>query len=85
MSRVLYVYFMKDEPELVRDVAPRHAAYWHDLNLSGYLGGPFSDRSGGCISFVAESETEAERLVSGDPFVGADLLSDSWLKIWQIE
>jgi uncharacterized protein YciI len=49
------------------------------------LGGPFIDRSGGSISFDAENRLEAERLVDGDPFVAADLVSESWLKEWQIE
>jgi len=84
-SRFLYVYFMRDEPDRVRDVAPRHARYWHDQNLSGYMGGPFADRSGGSISFHGETLSAAEELVAGDPFVAADLLSQSWLKEWQVE
>ena len=59
-----------------------HVAYWHGLVLPGYLGGPFADRSGGSISFEAESRLKAKRLVASDPFVVADLLSESWLKEW---
>ena len=84
-SRFLYIYFMRDQPDLVRDVAPRHAQYWHDLDLPGYLGGPFADRSGGSISFITGSQFEAEELVADDPFVAADLLSESWLKEWRVE
>jgi hypothetical protein len=75
---------MRDRPDQVREVAPRHARYWHERNLPGYLGGPFADRSGGSISFVADDHVAAEELVVGDPFV-ADLLSESWLKEWQVE
>ena len=84
-SRFLYFYFMRDQPDLVRDAAPRHAQYWHNLDLPGYLGGPFADRSGGSISFIAESQSEAQELVAKDPFVAADLLSESWLKEWRVE
>lgn len=37
--RVAYLYWMKDEPDRVKSVAPEHAAYWHDLESPGYLGG----------------------------------------------
>jgi hypothetical protein len=78
-SRFLYVYFMRDQPDPVRDVAPRHVRYWHDLELPGYLGGPFVDRSGGSISFVAKTYLAAEELVAGDPFVAAEeLYKSSW-------
>jgi hypothetical protein len=38
--RFAYSCVMRDEPDRVRAVAPLHAAYWHDLELPGYLGGP---------------------------------------------
>jgi uncharacterized protein YciI len=47
------------------------------------MGGPFADRTGGSISSEVSSELEAQRLVGDDPFVVADLLSQSWLKEWQ--
>lgn len=84
-DRFLFVYFMREQQDRVGQVAPEHVRYWHDLELPGYLGGPFSDRSGGSISFEAENRLEAERLVAGDPFVAADLLTESWLKQWQVE
>ena len=62
--RFVHVYAMKPEPDRVRAVAPRHAAYWHGLGLGGYLGGPFDDRSGGLISFEADSREEAEGLIA---------------------
>ena len=83
--RVAYVYFMKDEPDRVRAVAPQHAAYWRELGATGYLGGPFADRSGGLITFEIDSEEQAERVVAEDPFVRQDLLSDRWLKAWAVD
>jgi hypothetical protein len=73
---------MKPEPERVRTIAPRHAGYWRGLALRGYRGGPFADKSGGLITFDAESQEEAEELVSGDPFVQEGLLGRHWINEW---
>lgn len=83
--RFLYFYVMRDAPDRVRQVAPDHAAYWHDLELRDYLGGPFADRSGGLITFETLSAEEAERLVSDDPFVREDVLEARWVKEWSID
>jgi uncharacterized protein YciI len=83
--RILYFYLMSDAPDRVRAVAPRHAAYWRDLGLGHYLGGPFADRSGGLITFEAGSVTEAGQLVAEDPFVQEDLLERHWVKEWAVD
>lgn len=83
--RILHLYTMKDEPDRVRAVAPEHAAYWRDLELPGYLGGPFGDRSGGLITFEVESFEDAAPLVEGDPFVRAGLLEESSVRQWLAE
>ena len=80
--RFAYVYVMKPEPDRVRAIAPHHAAYWKDLELRDYRGGPFADRSGGLITFDAESPERAEELVSGDPFLRERLLERHSLKEW---
>jgi uncharacterized protein YciI len=83
--RIAYFYWMKDDPDRVRTVAPEHAAYWRDLGLPGYLGGPLADRSGGLITFEADSLESAERLVAADPFVRDELLEGSVVKQWMPE
>ena len=83
--RVAYFYFMKPEPERVRTVAPRHAAYWQGLALPDYRGGPFADRSGGLILFDSNSAHEAEEVVARDPFVHERLLERHWVKEWAAE
>jgi uncharacterized protein YciI len=83
--RFLYFYFMKDAPDRVRATAQAHATYWRSLELRDYLGGPFADKSGGLITFQADSNAEAVRFVSGDPFVLEDLLGRHWLKQWSLE
>lgn len=83
--RFIYVYFMRGDPDRVRAVAPAHAAYWRGLALPGYQGGPFRDRTGGLIMFDHESEQEAERCASDDPFRREGLLEGHWLKVWAAE
>ena len=83
MPLFAYVYFMADDAERIRDVAPLHSAYWQRLALSHYAGGPFADRSGGLITFDASDETAAERAIEGDPFVLERLITWSWLKRWE--
>lgn len=83
--RFLYFYLMRDVADRVRTVAPEHAEYWRNLGLRSYLGGPFTDRAGGLITFEVASPDEAERLVTDDPFVRQDLLERRWLKEWMID
>ena len=83
--RVAYSYFMKDEPDRVRAVAPDHVAYWRGLAITGYLGGPFIDRPGGLITFEIGSSEQAEQLVADDPFLREELIETGWLKEWVIE
>lgn len=75
---------MRDDPGAV-ELAPKHAAYWQGLDLPGYEGGPFEDRSGGQIVFGCKSLDDARDYVSSDPFVAHDLLQASWLKQWSVE
>jgi uncharacterized protein len=83
--RFVYFYFMKEALDRVRLTAPVHATYWQSLGLADYLGGPFADKSGGLITFSADSHAEAVRVVSGDPFVREDLLERHWLKQWSLD
>jgi uncharacterized protein len=80
--RFLYFYLMKDAPDRVRAAAPKHAAYWRELGLRDYLGGPFADRSGGLITFQTDSGAQAEQLVANDPFLSEGLLERHWVKQW---
>ena len=80
--RIAYSYSMKDDPDRVRTVAPEHAAYWRDLGLPEYLGGPFADRSGGLIIFEADSLEAAQRIIAADPFSRKRLLERRVVKQW---
>jgi len=83
--RVVHIYTMKPEPQRVRAIAPKHSAYWSQVGVRGYQGGPFQDRSGGLITFETNSSKEAERLIRADPFVQEDLLESSWVKQWLVD
>jgi len=83
--RFLYFYFNRNEPEKLRQVVPVHVRYWKDANLRGYVGGPFADRTGGLISFVASSLEEANAIIMQDPFVLEDLIDQKWIKEWIME
>lgn len=83
--RFLYFYLMRDAPDRVRAAAPKHAGYWRQLRLNGYRGGPFADRSGGLITFEAESGAAAQALVANDPFLREDLLERHWVKEWLLD
>ena len=84
-KRFAYFYFMKKEPDKIRSIVPLHVEYWRQRGLKGYMGGPFADRSGGLITFEAESTEEATRIIRNDPFVSEDLLEDKSVKEWMVE
>ena len=83
--RIAYVYFMQGEPERIGPVVPRHVAYWQELHLTAYEGGPFADRSGGLITFQADSLDAATIITNGDPFAVEALLAEAWVKEWKPE
>ena len=80
-----YFYLMRQEPDKIQSVVPLHVVYWKKSNLSGYMGGPFADKSGGLITFKAESVAEATNIITADPFVTEDLLEERWIKEWLVE
>jgi uncharacterized protein YciI len=69
----------------VRAAAPKHAAYWRELRLGGYLGGPFADRSGGLITFQTHSAAQVQALAANDPFLREGLLERHWVKEWLLD
>jgi uncharacterized protein YciI len=85
MKRFLYFYLMRNTPEIIRQVVPRHVQYWQSRDLPDYMGGPFADRSGGLITFTAASLDETQQIIMQDPFVREQLIEQHWIKEWLIE
>ena len=83
--RFVYFYFNRNQPEKIRQVVPAHVLYWQTAKLPGYRGGPFADRTGGLISFVASSLEEAEEIIRQDPFILEGLIDQKWIKEWKPE
>jgi len=83
--RFIYFYFNRNEPEKIRQMVPAHVQYWKMANLKGYMGGPFADRTGGLISFVASSLEEATAIILQDPYVLEELIGEKWIKDWIVE
>ncbi len=81
-KRFVYFYFNRNEPEKIRQMVPAHVQYWKTANPKKYLGGPFGDRTGGLISFVAPSFQEAMEIILKDPFILEDLIEQKWIKEW---
>ena len=83
--RFAYLYFMKDDPDRIRDTVARHVSHWQQQQqqqLPGYLGGPFEDRTGSLITFQAEDGERARRAIDTDPFRQEGLLEAYRLKQW---
>jgi uncharacterized protein YciI len=85
MKSIAFFFTMKKEPDLIKALVPEHIKYWKELNLADYKGGPFFDRSGGLITFSSDDLEQANKIVSGDPFVKWHLISDKHIKVWIAE
>ena len=83
--RFIYFYFNRNDPEKIRQVVPAHVEYWKTANIQDYMGGPFADRTGGSISFIASSLEAATTIILQDPFILEDLMAEKWIKEWIVE
>jgi uncharacterized protein YciI len=81
----VFFYLMGDEEARISFAVPAHVEYWRRAKVNNYAGGPFSDRSGGLITFDAANLQEASGLVKNDPFVAQVLVSEYWVKEWLAE
>lgn len=85
MNWFLFFHTMRDDGGAVRTAEPAHVEYWQSRGLPHYLGGPFGDRTGGLITFAADSLEAAAAIVERDPFMVEGLVSEHWLKEWMPE
>ena len=80
--RFAYFYFMKNEPDKVREVVPLHIEYWKNRELQNYQGGPFADRTGGLIIFETSDIDTATDIVMKDPFIIQNIINQKWIYEW---
>jgi len=83
--RIVFFYFMKNDPDKIREVVPAHIAYWKNSHLQNYVGGPFADKSGGLICFEAPGLAEATAITEKDPFIVHGVIAEKWIKEWMPE
>ena len=76
-KRFGYFYFNRRDPIRIGEAVAAHVSYWQTANPQGYMGGPFADRQGGLISFVASSLEEATQIILQDPFIVEDLIEQT--------
>jgi uncharacterized protein YciI len=79
-KRFVYFYLNRNEPEKIKQVVPAHVRYWKKANRTGFMGGQFGDRTGGLISFVAQSLQEAMDIILQEPFILEDSIEQKWIK-----
>jgi len=81
-KRFVYFYFNRNQPEKIRQRVPTHVGYWKSANVKGFMGGPFGDKTGGLIFFVAQSLQDATEIILQDPFILEGLIEQKWIKEW---
>ena len=82
--RFAYLYFMQDEPDRVRAVAPQHAAYWQAIAADGLDDFRWFTVNAMKSAFEASSRERAEMMTAHDPFARHGLLGRHWLKEWDV-
>ncbi|GMT48485.1 MAG: hypothetical protein IEMM0008_0024 [bacterium] len=84
-KRYIYFYLVSDDPAGIQNVIPHHINFWMGQQLEDYSGGPFTDRSGGMITFMAKDMDEAQSVIFQDPFIQSDLIVTKYIKEWLVE
>ena len=63
--RFAYLYFMKDDPDRIRDTVAKHVSHWQQQQLPGYPGRP----AGGVLAQAVDPPLSSTQLRSGrDPW-----------------
>ena len=87
-NKKIFVYCLEPQTErsLKIPIVPLHLQYLDSLRQKGILvvSGAFEDKSGGLVSFVAESLEEAKTIASKDPFIKEKVDKMIWIKEWNV-
>ena len=79
------IEFTQNE-ELRLQTRPVHREYLRGLLDAGKLAisGPWADDTGALIIYDAEDMAEAERILDGDPYRSAGVITNATLKEWRV-
>jgi uncharacterized protein YciI len=75
-----------DDAERIQNVRPKHREYLKGLLDQGKIvqSGPFTDDSGALIIYEAEDISEAQVMLTNDPFATNGVIVSAELKEWKI-
>lgn len=75
-----------DDTARIQNVRPRHREYLKGLLEQGKLvqSGPFTDDSGALIIYEAEDISEAQVLLTSDPFAMNGVIVGAEIKEWNV-
>ena len=75
-----------DDAARIQDVRPTHREYLRSLLEQGKLvqSGPFTDDSGALIIYEAEDISEAQTLLTSDPFAMSGVIVGAEIKEWNV-
>lgn len=75
-----------EDAELRNKTRPKHREYLGSLLAAGKirLSGPWTDDTGACIIYEADSADEAQALLDADPYMTKGVLADARIKEWKI-
>lgn len=82
MKTYIFMYFLVDDVQKIKNTIGPHVKYWKNEEFNYYRGGPFSDKTGGLIIFTSKSYEEATEIINNDPFIKGDTLKEYLLKEW---
>lgn len=84
MKKFVYVYSMVDKPERIEQLRSQHLTYWKEQNVKNFIGGTFSDNSGGLITFETDDYGNALGIAACDPYVLGNVVAVGKIKEWVV-
>ncbi len=82
MGIYIFIYFLGDDIDKVKENLGQHVNYWKEQKFDYYKNGPFADKTGGLIMFSAESHEKAQQVISRDPLLTEKVIKQFLLKEW---
>ena len=75
-----------DDVERRKEVRPTHREYLRDMLEQGKLvrSGPFADDSGALVIYEADDISEAQALLTNDPFAMNGIIVGAEIKEWNV-